>query len=51
VNIEGGSIVKSGENRAIQTFDLAVRDRKHLETVVRNISKLKGVLSVERVRQ
>ncbi len=50
VNIEGGSIVKSGENRAVQTFDLAVRDRKHLDTVIRQLSKLRGVLSVERVR-
>ncbi|MFQ5514528.1 MAG: RelA/SpoT family protein [Myxococcota bacterium] len=50
VNIGGGSIVTKGDNRAIQTFDLAVKDRKHLDTVMRQISKIRGVLSVERLR-
>jgi guanosine-3',5'-bis(diphosphate) 3'-pyrophosphohydrolase len=50
VNIEGGRIFQSGENRAVQTFDLAVKDRKHLDNVIRKLTKLRGILSVERVR-
>ena len=33
-----------------QTFDLAVKDRKHLDAVMKKLSKLKGILSVERLR-
>ncbi len=50
VNIEGGRISKAGQNRAIQTFDLAVKDRKHLEAVLKKVAKVKGVLSAERIR-
>ena len=50
INIQGGQIQTSGGNRAVQTFELAVRDRKHLDTVMRRISKVRGVLAVERVR-
>jgi GTP pyrophosphokinase len=50
INIQGASIQTSGGNRATQTFELAVRDRKHLDAVIRQISKLRGVLQVERLR-
>ena len=50
VNIEGGRISKAGQNRAVQTFDLAVKDRKHLEAVLKKVAKVKGVLSAERIR-
>ena len=50
INIGGGRITTSGENRAVQTFDLAVKDRKHLDTVIKQLSKIRGVLSVERIR-
>jgi GTP pyrophosphokinase len=50
INIGGGRISTSGDNRAVQTFDLAVKDRKHLDTVMKQISKIRGVLTVERVR-
>ncbi len=50
INIHGGSIQTSGGNRAQQTFELAVRDRKHLDGLIRQISKIRGVLSVERLR-
>jgi len=50
VNIEGAHITTSLDRRALQTFELAVKDRKHLDTVIREISKLRGVLSVERLR-
>ena len=50
VNIDGGKITTSRDNRAVQTFELAIPDRKHLDAVMRAVSKVKGVLSVERVR-
>ncbi len=50
INIGAGRIHTSGDNRAIQTFDLAVKDRKHLDAVMKQISKIKGVLSIERLR-
>ncbi|MBW2279677.1 MAG: bifunctional (p)ppGpp synthetase/guanosine-3',5'-bis(diphosphate) 3'-pyrophosphohydrolase [Deltaproteobacteria bacterium] len=50
VNIDGGKITTSRDNRAVQTFELAIPDRKHLDAVIRAVSKVKGVLSVERVR-
>ena len=43
-------ISTSDDRRAIQLFELSVRDRKHLEGVLRQISKIRGVLTVERVR-
>ncbi len=50
VNIDGGRITTSRDNRAVQTFELAIPDRKQLDAVLRAVSKVKGVLSVERVR-
>ena len=50
INIEGARISTSLNNRAVQTFDLQVRDRKHLESVLARLAKIRGVLSVERVR-
>ncbi|MEE8557026.1 MAG: TGS domain-containing protein, partial [Myxococcota bacterium] len=50
INIQGARISTSAKNRALQSFDLGVRDSKHLRAMVKQISKIKGVLSVERVR-
>jgi len=50
INIGGARITTSGENRAVQTFDLAVKDRKALDSVIKKMSKIRGVLSVERIR-
>ena len=48
VNIEAAKI-HTLDNRAIQNFDLSVPDRRHLDAVLKAISKLPGVLQVERV--
>ena len=48
VNIEAAKI-HTADNRAIQNFDLSVPDRRHLDAVLKSISKLPGVLHVERV--
>ena len=50
VNIDSGQISTSDDGRAIQLFELEVKDRKHLEGVLRQIAKIRGVLTVERVR-
>ena len=50
VNIEAARIFQSGENRAVQTFELAVKDRKHLDGVIKKLSRVRGILSVERIR-
>ncbi|MEX2207536.1 MAG: bifunctional (p)ppGpp synthetase/guanosine-3',5'-bis(diphosphate) 3'-pyrophosphohydrolase [Myxococcota bacterium] len=50
VNIDSGQISTSEDGRAIQLFELEVKDRKHLEGVLRQIGKIRGVLTVERVR-
>ncbi len=50
VNIDSGQISTSEDGRAIQLFELSVKDRKHLEGVLRQIAKIRGVLTVERVR-
>jgi len=50
VNIDSGQISTSEDGRAIQLFELEVKDRKHLDGVLRQIAKIRGVLTVERVR-
>jgi GTP pyrophosphokinase len=50
INIQGARISTNGDNRAVQTFDLAVKDSSHLRSIVKQISKIRGVLSVERLR-
>ncbi|MCE2390036.1 MAG: bifunctional (p)ppGpp synthetase/guanosine-3',5'-bis(diphosphate) 3'-pyrophosphohydrolase [Proteobacteria bacterium] len=50
INIDGARISTSHNNRAVQSFELRVKDRKHLETVLAHLSKVRGVLSAERVR-
>jgi GTP pyrophosphokinase len=50
VNIDSGQISTSDDGRAIQLFELEVKDKKHLDGVLRQIAKIRGVLTVERVR-
>lgn len=50
VNIQAGRIRSSGPNRSVQDLELMVKDRKHLDQVIRLLSKIKGVLKVERLR-
>jgi len=49
INIVGAKILTQGAN-AVQLYELSVKDRKHLDSVIKAISKLRGVLTVERVR-
>ena len=50
VNIDAGQITTSGNNRAVQTFELSLKNRRELDSVIKQLTKIRGVLSVERVR-
>ncbi|HTO52096.1 MAG TPA: bifunctional (p)ppGpp synthetase/guanosine-3',5'-bis(diphosphate) 3'-pyrophosphohydrolase [Myxococcota bacterium] len=50
VNIDSAQIYTEPDKRAIQVFELSVKNRKHLDAVLRQIAKIRGVVTVERVR-
>jgi GTP pyrophosphokinase len=50
INIGAARITTSPDQMAVQTFDLWVNDVETLNSVMKEIGKIKGVLSVERVR-
>ena len=50
INIGAARITTSPDQMAVQTFDLWVHDVETLNSVMKEISKIKGVLSVERMR-
>jgi len=50
VNIDGARVSTGTDHKAVSTFDLWVKDVKTLNAVMKEIGRLKGVLSVERVR-
>ena len=51
INIDGARISTSISNRAVQEFELQVKSRKDLDNVLKQISKIRGVLAVDRVRR
>jgi len=50
VNIDAAHVTTSQDQKAIQTFELWVKDAGTLNTVMKQIGRIKGVLTVERVR-
>jgi GTP pyrophosphokinase len=50
VNIGAARISTTPDSKALQTFDLWVTDVGTLNAVMKQISKIKGVLSVDRLR-
>lgn len=50
VNIEGARVTTSEDGKALHAFELAITDVKSLNEVMKRIERIKGVLSVERVR-
>jgi GTP pyrophosphokinase len=50
LNIDGARVTTTPEKRALQLFDLSVSDARTLGGVMKEIERIKGVLSVERVR-
>jgi GTP pyrophosphokinase len=50
VNIGGARVAIGDQNKAIHDFDLWVTDLRSLNAVMKEIERVRGVLSVERVR-
>jgi len=50
INIGAARVTTTADQMAVQTFDLWVSDVDTLNAVMRQISRVKGVLAVERVR-
>ena len=50
VNIGAAKVTTSRDGKAIQTFDLWVTDVASLNSVMKQIERIKGILSVERLR-
>jgi len=50
INIGAARITTSPDQMAVQTFDLWVNDVETLNSVMKEIGKINGVLSVERIR-
>jgi guanosine-3',5'-bis(diphosphate) 3'-pyrophosphohydrolase len=49
VNISQANCRSTGDDRAVNTFEVAITDLKQLKSVMQQIERLKGVFSVERV--
>ena len=50
VNIDGARVSTGRDDKAVSTFDLWVKDADTLAGVMKEIQRVKGVVSVERVR-
>jgi len=49
-NISGAQIKTIPDNKSLCTFDVEVRDIKHLKTIIDALSKIKKVIKVKRVK-
>jgi len=50
INIDGARVATTQDRKAISSFDLLVTDARSLQAVMKEIGRVKGVISVERVR-
>ena len=50
VNISQAQIRTTSDRRAINTFEVTITDANHLNTVMKSLEKISGVMSVERIR-
>jgi GTP pyrophosphokinase len=50
INIGAARIDTTEDRKAVQTFDLWVNDVETLNAVMRDLGRIRGVVSVERVR-
>jgi GTP pyrophosphokinase len=50
VNIDGARVSTGSDDKAVSTFDLWVKDTRTLDAVMKEIGRVKGVVSVERLR-
>jgi len=49
-NIKEARVITTRDNRGVSVFEVEVKDFSHLETILRTIRKIKGVIEVNRVR-
>jgi GTP pyrophosphokinase len=50
VNIAQAHIRTTSDKRAINTFEVSINDANHLNSVIKSLEKIQGVVSVERIR-
>ena len=50
INIEGARVSTTKDQKALQSFDLTVSDVETLNAVMKKLERIRGVLSVERLR-
>ena len=50
VNIAQAQIRTTSDKRAINTFEVSIHDADHLNAVIKQLEKIQGVVSVERIR-
>jgi (p)ppGpp synthase/HD superfamily hydrolase len=50
VNIGGARVTTTEDRKALHTFDLWVKDVGTLNAVMKEIGRIKGVISVDRLR-
>ncbi len=48
-NISSAKIRTTSDKRAVCLFEIEVRDRKHLNTIIRSLERIKKVIRVGRV--
>jgi len=49
-NIKGAKVITTGSHQGVSTFELEVKNLSHLESIMQNIKKIKGVIEVERIK-
>ncbi len=50
VNISQATCRAIGDQKSLNTFEVGIKDVKHLHQLIKSLEKVKGVISVERVR-
>ncbi|MBW2057308.1 MAG: bifunctional (p)ppGpp synthetase/guanosine-3',5'-bis(diphosphate) 3'-pyrophosphohydrolase [Deltaproteobacteria bacterium] len=50
VNIVNAHVTTTEQDRAVSTFQIEIRDLRHLQRVTRSLEKIKGVLQVKRLK-
>ncbi len=50
VNILNAQVTTTEQDRAVSTFEIEIRDLRHLQRVTRSLEKVKGVLQVKRLK-
>lgn len=50
VNISQASCRSIGDQKSLNTFEVGIKDVKHLHQLMKSLEKVKGVISVERVK-